>query len=120
VSYRPSARGGIGVVVMIPRQLVTEEPRLSPILPARRGELVAASVGATTPVASVVDVDEPPADADQPFELARREPGRTLAQVTERARATEPPKARTDPSAAFSAFQRSASTSTTDAAPAEQ
>jgi signal transduction histidine kinase len=116
VSYRPSARGGIGVVVMIPRQLVTEEPRLSPILPARRGEL-AAGTGTTAvrQATAVLDREEPPAeedqpvDEDQPFELARRQPGQALAEVTERAAAPEPERTRTDPGAAFGAFQRAAS-----------
>ncbi len=105
VSYRPSARGGVGVVVMIPRQLITEEPRLSPQLPARRGELVSAGrhAGAPTPVTD----DAGPIAADQPFELARRQPGQTLAaQTANRPELLPPPRPRTDPGAAFGAFQR--------------
>lgn len=113
VSYRPSARGGVGVVVMIPRQLVTEEPRLNPTLPARRGELVAAAAvsgsagrhggnGSARP-----STDEPPVISDQPFELARRRPGQALAaQHAARESLPQPSRPRTDPGAAFGAFQR--------------
>ncbi|HVV21289.1 MAG TPA: ATP-binding protein, partial [Pseudonocardiaceae bacterium] len=106
VSYRPSARGGIGVVVMIPRQLVTEAARPAPVFPARRGELVAAGSSNGNGSSVLVEAEEPEDTDDQPFELARREPGRTLAQVAERARSAPPSKPRTDPGAAFGAFQR--------------
>jgi signal transduction histidine kinase len=142
VSYRPSARGGVGVVVMIPRQLVTEEARPGRGGPARRGELPAGSGAASRPATAVRVADDGAADsadaaddtvdgiaddtadgivddgaADEPFELARRQPGRTLAQVTERAAATaQPGGARTDPGAAFGAFQRAAADRTGDPA----
>jgi signal transduction histidine kinase len=114
VSYRPSARGGIGVVVMIPRQLVTDELRLNAVPPSRRGELVAAGSG--TRPATIVMVEQDggeAADADQPvesppFELARRKPGQLLAQLGDRPSTTATPSARTDPGAAFGAFQRAA------------
>jgi signal transduction histidine kinase len=117
VSYRPSARGGIGVVVMIPRQLVTDEPRLNPVLPSRRGELVAAGSGALRATvvmdagedAEEAATEDAPTESDQPFELARRQPGQLLAQLGDRPSTTaKPPTTRTDPGAAFGAFQRAA------------
>ena len=108
VSYRPSARGGIGVVVMIPRQLVTEQQRPHAVLPALRGELVAGGSSHTQQATAVLDPDDA-TDPDQLFELARREPGQALAQVAERAAtAAQPAGPRTDPGAAFGAFQRAA------------
>lgn len=123
VSYRPSARGGIGVVVMIPRQLITEEPRLNPTLPARRGELVSAGItssgmGSTGSAAgrhaSALAMDEDYATdtaesvEDPPFELARRQPGQALAAQNEAHASALPPtpRTRTDPGAAFGAFQQ--------------
>jgi signal transduction histidine kinase len=117
VSYRPSARGGIGVVVMIPRQLVTDEPRLNPVLPSRRGELVAAGSGALRATvvmdagedAEEAATEDAPTESDQPFELARRQPGQLLAQLGDRPSTTaKPSTTRTDPGAAFGAFQRAA------------
>lgn len=109
VSYRPSARGGVGVVVMIPRQLVTGEVRLSPAIPARRGELIAGGGSEVRQSTSVLAPEDEPVDQNQPFELARRQPGRTLARVTERETTTAPAgTSHTDPGAAFGAFQRAA------------
>jgi signal transduction histidine kinase len=107
VSYRPSARGGVGVVVMIPRQLITEEPRLNPTLPARRGELVGAGVAGRHASPAPAEIEAPvDPDPEQPFELARRQPGQTLAAQAARAQLPPPPRPRTDPGAAFGAFQR--------------
>jgi signal transduction histidine kinase len=44
VSFRPSARGGTGVVVMIPRQLITE-PRSNQAAPSRNGTASIGSAG---------------------------------------------------------------------------
>ncbi|HEX3591344.1 MAG TPA: ATP-binding protein [Pseudonocardiaceae bacterium] len=115
VSYRPSARGGVGVVVMIPRHLVTGVPQLSPALPAVRGELVAGGGSEVRRSTAVLAPEDTLPDPDQPFELAKRQPGRTLARVTERASTTpQPNTSRTDPGAAFGAFQRAAGDNDTE------
>jgi hypothetical protein len=119
VSYRPSARGGTGVVVMIPRRLVTEAQQPAPALPARRGELVAATA-TRSPAGSVATLEktEPEAPApDHPYQLARRQPGRTLAEQNARTTSAETAaKPRTDPGAAFGAFQRARTASKDGAA----
>lgn len=100
VSFRPSSRGGTGVVVMVPHQLVTE-PRQEPRARPR-----------TAPAPAARSVAEPgpgPADEEAPTGLPQRRRGETLASVVASSGATEQParpsKPRTD-AAAFGAFHR--------------
>ncbi|WP_424642856.1 sensor histidine kinase [Embleya sp. AB8] len=130
VSFRPSSRGGTGVVVMIPRQLVTEvrpEPRKRaapsgrPVEPAPVPEPRPAPV---TPSA-VEPIAEPaaePAVAEVPRAapaatlsgLAKRRPGQTLAaaaKAAQRAEAGPDPaerstKPRPAPGSRFGAFRQ--------------
>ncbi|MBW8486628.1 ATP-binding protein [Actinomadura parmotrematis] len=99
VNYRPSARGGIGVVVMIPRTLITQ-PRedflfsgtRSPLSTPPRANPLPQAVPATAPIAAPVPVPGAPADAvpaggsdggggedDGGFVLPQRKAGETLA-----------------------------------------
>ena len=124
VSFRPSSRGGTGVVVMIPRQLITEarqEPRTRApggrpavppaVAPAPRREPVAAPGGAPAPV--VADDVEPVSSAG----LSKRRPGHTLAAASraaehaerlgrDRARGDRAARPRPAPGARFGAFRR--------------
>ncbi len=111
VSFRPSSRGGTGVVVMIPRQLITQPrpdpapaPRLAPETPA-------------APVAAHSAEPAPESDGG-PDALPKRRRGQTLAV----ARSAAMPKApasdrpRLDAGARFGAFRnvRSGPSSTSD------
>ncbi|MGP4020820.1 ATP-binding protein [Saccharopolyspora sp. 5N708] len=111
VSFRSSARGGTGVVVMIPRKLVTQ-PRQEPA-PAPR----------TPPEASAAPVEVETADVapefdEEPSDLPKRRRGRTLAA----SRSVTPPKEpgpdrpRPNAGARFGAFRnaRRDSSSTAD------
>jgi hypothetical protein len=53
VSFRPSSRGGTGVVVMIPRKIITEPRRRPEPAGARRGSTGPQPVGAAQAVAAV-------------------------------------------------------------------
>jgi hypothetical protein len=112
VSFRPSSRGGIGVIVLIPRQLITrssgEAPRgtlAESIQSAPRGtplpsrEPAAAMASAAAPGAGAAAQDE--------TYLPKRRRGATLAGTVEH-RAAPPPKPR-DPGSRFAAFRESAS-----------
>ncbi|MFI6980046.1 ATP-binding protein [Embleya sp. NPDC050154] len=127
VSFRPSSRGGTGVVVMIPRQLVGEarpeprkraEPGTRPPAPAAVPRQPAAAPPVFEPVAG-----HPPAEPEQAPEaapaprlsgLAKRRPGQTLAaaaKAAERAEGRSDPASRTAkprpaPGARFGAFRQ--------------
>ncbi|MFL6122668.1 sensor histidine kinase [Actinophytocola sp.] len=115
VYFRPSSRGGTGVVVRIPNQLVVhpreEEPTVSMPKPV---ESVASAGGeATTTSATATAVLEPaPPDEDvaDVTELPKRPRGQTLAKAVRATEANrETPKRtekRTDIGARFSAFQQ--------------
>lgn len=62
VSFRPSARGGIGVVVLIPPNLITE-PRIPPRRPRAAAAPPPASVPANPPPASAPSAAQPLAGA---------------------------------------------------------
>ncbi|MET7304549.1 ATP-binding protein [Embleya sp. NPDC005575] len=133
VSFRPSSRGGTGVVLMIPRQLVGEvrpEPRKRavPGAPAARTRFVEARPVEAKPVEpapaaaapSVFEsVVEPTPTAAEPAPaptlsgLAKRRPGQTLAaaaKAAERAESRPDPapaaKPRPAPGARFGAFRQ--------------
>jgi signal transduction histidine kinase len=91
VSFRPSSRGGTGVVVMIPRQLITE-PREEPV-PAAAGSSLPLHTG-TAPGGSPLDTRNAARDAggtsaaagagsaEGPHGLPRRRRGQTFAAAT--------------------------------------
>ncbi|WP_438816857.1 ATP-binding protein [Umezawaea beigongshangensis] len=116
VSFRPSSRGGTGVVVMIPRQLITE-PRQSGTGKrrfagsSRAPATVATSAPLQLPTAADVEAAtgvtaEAPAADGAPPELPRRARGRTLAATfpAPQRRAAEPAP-RADAGARFGAFR---------------
>lgn len=100
VSFRPSARGGTGVVMLIPRVLITQ-PRTVPEPPAeieqRPRELVAAAV----PAAKEEEQDG--------TALPRRRRGQTLAQATKArpaAAAAKPSRDGREAAARLAAFRK--------------
>ncbi|WP_020640616.1 sensor histidine kinase [Amycolatopsis balhimycina] len=101
VHFRPSARGGTGVVVMIPRQLITQsEQDTSPVAPA----------GVTTPPPEVRTAAPAVTESKVEGDLAglpRRRRGQTLAAapVPVPVPAASPAPARADAGARFSAFR---------------
>nr|WP_110335216.1 ATP-binding protein [Prauserella flavalba] len=122
VFFRPSSRGGTGVVLRIPNQLVTQ-PR--PEFPAptapqpavtATGSVRTASAGGTrTPsgetMTAVLD-GEQPEQPQQLRSLPKRRRGQTLAnspQPSPSPRTQHPPKPRTDAGAKFGAFRQSTS-----------
>jgi signal transduction histidine kinase len=120
VSFRPSSRGGTGVVVMIPRQLITEarvEPRkrAAPAAPSvQRAVPAVEREAAPKPAAATPDPALPDAaPAAASTGLAKRRPGRTLAAAVRAGARTEPPaepdrtsKPRPAPGARFGAFRQ--------------
>ncbi|GGP94412.1 signal transduction histidine kinase [Actinomadura coerulea] len=118
INFRPSSRGGVGVVVLIPRQLVThssggagagtlaESIRNAPRStgahargPAR--EPAPAMAAAAAPAATAADAADPAAY------LPKRRRGATLTDVVEPQEA--PPPLPRDPGARFAAFRASTS-----------
>jgi signal transduction histidine kinase len=136
VYFRPSSRGGTGVVVRIPQQLVIHPrederaaagtPALEPVRAAGGG---AAATSATTATA-VLDAAPPAEDApeeDAPPELPalpKRPRGETLAAVVRATGARREPSARTerrtDIGARFSAFQQGRRSTTPERAAGEE
>jgi signal transduction histidine kinase len=125
VSFRPSSRGGTGVVVMIPRQLITEarvEPRkraaAAPSPVERRVTPAIEPVGAPEPVVPTPAAEPPAAEPTAApvaasTGLAKRRPGQTLAAAARAGARTEPPaepvrnsKPRPAPGARFGAFRQ--------------
>jgi signal transduction histidine kinase len=104
ISFRPSSRGGTGVVVLIPRQLIvqvrdhTQVPAAVPVL---------ADAAARPAVRSVTDGavrfgDEDPETGGMP----KRPRGQTLAAASRRAAVAEATAPRGDMGARFAAFHQ--------------
>ncbi|MFG2518154.1 sensor histidine kinase [Streptomyces sp. NPDC048527] len=89
VNFRPSSRGGTGVVVLLPPQLLAQqrEPAPQQQPPVRRAAAPAAPVTAPDPAPQAPDDTTPgiPAQADPPSAtpggLPVRAPGRTMASA---------------------------------------
>lgn len=83
VSFRPSSRGGTGVVIMIPRQLITEQrPDFAPITgPGGAGDAYAAPVG--------VGAGAAPAAGTAAGAAIGRTPGKAQGEMREQARAAQ-------------------------------
>lgn len=118
VSFRSSSRGGTGVVVLIPRQLITQ-PRPDPApRPAPEPPVAPVEVENADPAPEAPEVPEVPETDGEPNALPKRRRGRTLAEA--RAAATpkesEPARPRLDAGARFGAFRnaRRNSSSTSD------
>jgi signal transduction histidine kinase len=113
VFFRPSSRGGTGVVLMIPRRLITEpaqnsvstaprpvavpSPPTTPHTVAAQSERVAVAEAVPTTAAGALP------------ELPRRQKGHTLAAASSTAEAAPEPKpsaSRSDAGAKFNAFRQ--------------
>lgn len=116
VYFRPSSRGGTGVVVRIPQQLVIHPREDEPAVAAPRGlESVQAAGGETTTASTtataVLDAAPPAEDATAEIPaLPKRPRGQTLAAAVRATEAKRKPVERTekhnDIGARFSAFQQ--------------
>ncbi|TDV47869.1 sensor histidine kinase [Actinophytocola oryzae] len=125
VYFRPSSRGGTGVVLRIPQQLVIhpreEEP---PPAAPRTADTVRSAAGetATTNATTTAVLDAAPAAADDDTaeitELPKRPRGETLAAAVRATEAGRTPRKRTekrtDIGARFSAFQQGRRSTTPD------
>ena len=134
VYFRPSSRGGTGVVVRIPQQLVIHPREDAPAAgrtDARTTESVQAAGGDTTTTASsatataVLDA-APPAEEDTTElpALPKRPRGETLAAAVRATEAKRKPaertEKRTDIGARFSAFQQGRRSTTPDQSAGEE
>jgi signal transduction histidine kinase len=134
VYFRPSSRGGTGVVMRIPQQLVIH-PREDAPAEARTGARSAGSVqaagGDTTTAASsttataVLEAAPPPAeDIVELPDLPKRPRGQTLAAAVRATEAKRKPSERsekkTDIGARFSAFQQGRRSTTPDQSAGEE
>lgn len=119
VFFRPSSRGGIGVVLRIPNQLITQ-PRLEPLpepVPQRRPVAVGAPTTAEVAEISAPEVQWPttnpapaPAAPAESLELPRRPRGQTMqAAQPQPPAASAPERPRSDAGSRFGAFQQSRS-----------
>lgn len=115
VYFRPSSRGGIGVVVRVPNQLVVHPREDAPAAAAPRAvEAARAAGGETTGTAAaataVLDVAPPDDEVAEVTALPKRPRGQTLAAAVRSTEANrELPRRtekRTDLGARFSAFQQ--------------
>jgi hypothetical protein len=118
VYFRPSSRGGTGVVVRVPNQLVIHPREETPTAAPRPAETARAGGGArataTATATAVLDADAPAQDSAQRSadvtELPKRPRGQTLAAAVRASDADRKPRQRTekrsDIGARFSAFQQ--------------
>ncbi|MEV8316532.1 ATP-binding protein [Streptomyces sp. NPDC059900] len=72
VNFRPSSRGGTGVVVLLPPQLLAQQRDPAPQHPAPRSAEPAQAPAAQTPAAPVAEIPQPAAAPEQP--AAREHP----------------------------------------------
>ncbi|MGW8747470.1 ATP-binding protein [Streptomyces sp. NPDC055794] len=146
VSYRPSSRGGTGVVVLVPPQLLAQQRDPGPALTGRtfggaaRVPVPGPAPAAEAPLAAsrlpdVRDAERtvPPEQAPRsrtpsatPGGLPVRSPGRTMAEA-ERERREPPPRptdrpatASRDAGSSFGAFHRGRRSGAADGAPTQE
>ncbi|CAM5237008.1 histidine kinase [Streptomyces canarius] len=120
VSFRPSARGGTGVLLLIPQEILTS-PASAPVEPSSAAPRPRSGPSAPAPAAvDTAVVHEPAAPPEEgPAGLPRRRRGRTLARA-ERTRTTpDTPEHRTAPGTADHRTAPSTDTPPTAPAPAE-
>lgn len=116
VYFRPSSRGGTGVVMRIPNQLVIHPREDAPVAAPRSTETVTAAGGSPVTTAAtataVLDADAPTVSqrSAEVAELPKRPRGQTLAAAVRATDADRKPRQhtekRTDIGARFSAFQQ--------------
>ncbi|MFC7593224.1 ATP-binding protein [Nonomuraea antimicrobica] len=116
VSFRPSSRGGTGVVVMIPQQLIAQVARNSPAyeprgeaVPGRRSSTAPAQPTGPSAPTGPISVPAPAVPDGEPYGLPKRRRGQTLAAASPTAQPAAPAdkttRPRSDP-AKFSAFRQ--------------
>ncbi|TDP89921.1 ATP-binding protein [Labedaea rhizosphaerae] len=118
VFFRPSSRGGIGVVMRIPNQLITQ-PRLEPLpeaIPQRRPVAVGAPAAVAALEAPTLTATDSRTDGrtdtapGEPLELPQRTRGQTLQSAQPARHVAEPSlteRPRGDAGSRFGAFQQS-------------
>ncbi|MFF5547116.1 ATP-binding protein [Streptomyces olivaceoviridis] len=120
VSFRPSARGGTGVLLLIPQEILTT-PASAPAEPSAAA--LKPRSGPSAPAPAAVDtavVHEPAAPPEEgPAGLPRRRRGRTLARAERARTAPDTPEHRTARGTADHRTAPSTGTPGTAAAPAE-
>ncbi len=101
VFFRPSSRGGIGVVMRIPTQLITQ-PRPEPLPEAEEPAVDVAWPGAADTSHEIAG------DLTEPSELPKRSRGQTLTAASRRPPSPTPSTARADrdTGSRFGAFQQ--------------
>ncbi|QBI53097.1 sensor histidine kinase [Streptomonospora litoralis] len=124
VSFRPSSRGGIGAVVLVPQHLITR-PRQELDMPAPPPpppmESAPAAVGASAPPSAAIGGGGAAADTGGDFNLPKRRRGQTLANAQHQQQAPPPEPKRDRGSAGagsrFAAFRQSGTSRERDTAP---
>ncbi|MEU6646574.1 ATP-binding protein [Saccharomonospora sp. NPDC046836] len=111
VFFRPSSRGGTGVVIRIPSRLVTQpreefpatapQPVLAVPAATRAGGTASVSSSAVTAVLDGQQAQQPERS------LPKRRRGQTLANTPQPTPRPQPPRPRTDAGARFGAFRQS-------------
>jgi hypothetical protein len=108
VNFRPSSRGGTGVVMMIPRSLITQPKPPAADIPGE--PLAASAVPEPREVDELTDADLP-ADGDLGSDLPLRPRGRTLAAAratrAEASREEAPARTPREAGSRFAAFRES-------------
>ncbi|MDS1270200.1 ATP-binding protein [Lipingzhangella sp. LS1_29] len=139
VNFRPSSRGGTGVVVLLPHHLLTHSGEDRTIPPKERAaaraearrnrrEQAAVTSGAGNGAANTLTTEQPQATEDSteqhndPNNLPRRRRGATLAASLQEAPA--PPRERSDqprnPTTRFAAFQQARAQARSESPPSER
>lgn len=106
VFFRPSSRGGTGVLVRIPNQLISH-PRDELLSPAPEATVAVQPV-AGDPAGTASQETVPTAVVGEQHSLPKRRPGGTLTAASRPAPVPEskPPRPRTDSGARFKAFRQ--------------
>ncbi|MGW3460831.1 ATP-binding protein [Streptomyces olivaceoviridis] len=120
VSFRPSARGGTGVLLLIPQEILTS-PASAPVEPSAAAPRPHGGPSAPAPAAvDTAVVHEPAAPPEEgPAGLPRRRRGRTLARAERTRTAPDTPEHRTARGTADHRTASDTDTPRTAPAPAE-
>jgi signal transduction histidine kinase len=116
VFFRPSSRGGTGVVVMIPRQLITQPAPEAESTPPPVPAMAGAAPRPATPAEGNPGSEAPPAT---PAGLPKRKRGQTYAAASATP-ARPSPRPRSDAGARFGAFRQASRGVGGDTAPSSE
>ena len=110
VSFRPSSRGGIGVVVLIPSKLITHVHEEEPLPASRPAAAGRAATGGAAPAARPADsAPSSTGTGDDDVVLPKRRRGAALAKAPGTHTADSTVSRSRDTGTRFAAFRRSAS-----------